>query len=202
MARFIPLMVSVIVAISPPHASAEGASADDGVHNYQPTSPPVAVAGLAFFEDGGKRRTIADYRGSGVVMNFWATWCAPCVREMPSLDRLQAKVRGIRVLALSVDRGGASVVETFYRKHGIANLDVLVDRGAKLMRKLGVRGLPTTLLIDADGDEVGRVVGPVEWDSGPVRALIRRTIESRPGPEPAPEPMTEARAAGDGDPRG
>ena len=198
MVRIFPLMVSVIVAISPPHARAEGAatvSAHDGVHNYQPTRPPVAVSGLSFFEDGEKRRTIADYRGSGVVMNFWATWCAPCVREMPSLDRLQAKVPGIRVLALSVDRGGARVIETFYRKHGIANLDVLADRGAKLMRKLGVRGLPTTLLIDADGNEVGRVVGPAEWDSGPLRALIGRTIEARP------EPTTEARAAGGDGPR-
>ncbi len=194
MARIIPLMFLVIVVISPPHASAEGASAHDGVHNFRPTRPPVAVSGPSFFEDGEKARTMADYRGSGVVMNFWATWCAPCVREMPSLDRLQAKVRGIRVLALSVDRGGAPVIENFYRQHGIANLDVLVDRGAKLMRKLRVRGLPTTLLIDADGNEVGRVIGPAEWDSGPLRALIRRTIES--------QPATEARAAGGDDPRG
>ena len=142
----------------------------------------MAVPTLPFFEDGEKRRTIADYRGSGVVMNFWATWCAPCVREMPSLDRLQAEAPGIRVLALSVDRGGAPVIETFYRKYGISNLDVLADRGAKLMRKLGVRGLPTTLLIDSEGNEVGRVVGPAEWDQGPLRALIGRTIEARPKP--------------------
>ncbi len=199
MIRIFPLLVSVIVAISPPHARAEGAatvSAHDGVHNYQPTRPPVAVSTLTFFEDGEVSRTIADYRGSGVVMNFWATWCAPCVREMPSLDRLQAKVPGIRVLGLSVDRGGAPVVENFYRQHGIANLDVLADRGGKLMRKLRVRGLPTTLLIDADGNEVGRVVGPAEWDQGPLRALIGRTIEARP------EPTTEARAAGGDGPRG
>ena len=196
MARIIPLMVSVIVVISPPHASAEEASAHDGVHNYQPTRPPVAVSALTFYEDGELSRTIADYRGSGVVMNFWATWCAPCVREMPSLDRLQAKVPGIRVLALSEDRGGAPVIENFYRQYGIANLDVLADRGGKLMRKLRVRGLPTTLLIDADGNEVGRVVGPVEWDQAPVRALIRRTIQ------PRPEPTTKAHAAGVDDPRG
>ncbi len=165
------------------------AAADEGVHNYQPASPPQPVPGLPFFEDGETTRTIADYRGSGVVMNFWATWCTPCVREMPSLDRLQTQARGIRVLALSVDRGGAPVVESFYRKHGIANLDVLVDKGAKLMRKLRVRGLPTTLLIDSGGNEVGRVVGPAEWDSGPVRALIRRTIETRAAP------TTEAGAA-------
>ena len=199
MVRIFPLLISVIVAISPPHARAEGAvpvSAHGGVHNYQPTRPPRPVSAHAFLEDGKTRRTIADYRGSGVVMNFWATWCAPCVREMPSLDRLQAKMPGIRVLALSVDRGGTPVIENFYRKHKIANLDVLADEGAKLMRKLRVRGLPTTLLIDADGNEVGRVVGPVEWDSGPVRALIRHTIGRRP------EPMTETRAAGENGPRG
>ena len=172
------------------------ASAHDDVHNFQPARPPQPVPGLSFYEDGETARTISDYRGSGVVMNFWATWCAPCVREMPSLDRLQAQAPGIRVLALSVDRGGAPVVETFYRKHGIANLDVLVDKGAKLMRKLRVRGLPTTLLIDADGNEMGRVVGPAEWDSGSLRALIRRTIETRPAP------TTEAGATAGGDPRG
>ena len=193
MVRIIPLMVSVIVAISPPHARAEGvvtASVHAAVHNYQPTRPPVAVSGQPFFEDGGESRTIADYQGAGVVMNFWATWCAPCVREMPSLDRLQAKMPGIRVLALSVDRGGAPVIENFYRQHKITNLDVLADRGGKLMRKLRVRGLPTTLLIDANGNEVGRVVGPVEWDSDPILALIGRTIEKKR------EPTTEARAAG------
>ena len=199
MVRIFPLMILVIVAISPPHARAEGAvpaSAHGGVHTYQPTRPPLPVSGQSFLEDGETRRTIADYRGSGVVMNFWATWCAPCVREMPSLDRLQAKVPGIRVLALSVDRGGAPVIENFYRQHRIANLDVLADEGAKLMRKLRVRGLPTTLLIDVHGYEVGRVVGPVEWDSGPVRALIRRTIKTRP------DPTTEASAAGRNGTRG
>lgn len=199
MVRIFPLMISVIVAISPLHARAEGAvqaSADGGVHNYQPTNPPLPVSDQSFLEDGDKPRTIADYRGSGVVMNFWATWCAPCVREMPSLDRLQAKVPGIRVLAISVDRGGAPVIENFYRQYRITNLDVLADKGAKLMRKLRVRGLPTTILIDADGNEVGRVVGPVEWDEGPVLDLIRRTIEKRP------ETTTEARAAGGNGPRG
>jgi thiol-disulfide isomerase/thioredoxin len=153
------------------------------------------VRQVPFVEGADTARTIADYRGRAVVLNFWATWCAPCVREMPSLDRLQAEVsgEGIEVLTLSEDRGGAPVIKRFYKKLGIRNLPVLVDKRGEVLRKLRVRGLPTTLLIDARGNEVGRVVGPTEWDSPEALALVRGCLgpvpqDRRPGAEKARKP--------------
>ncbi len=196
-AVLVALAFSVIVVISPPHASAEGgkcAAAGRGIYNFQPALPPRPVREVPFVEGADTVRTIADYRGRAVVLNFWATWCAPCVREMPSLDRLQATVsgEGIEVLTLSEDRGGAPVIKRFYKKHGIRNLPVLVDKRGEVLRKLRVRGLPTTLLIDAQGNEVGRVVGPAEWDSPEAIALVRGCLgpvsqDRRPGAEKALE---------------
>ena len=194
----ISVAISVIVVIYPPHASAEGgkcAAAGRGIVNFQLTLPPRPVRQVPFIEGLDTARTIADYRGRAVVLNFWATWCAPCVREMPSLDRLQAEVsgEGIEVLTLSEDRGGAPVIERFYKKLGIRNLPVLVDKRGEVLRKLRVRGLPTTLLIDARGNEVGRVVGPAEWDSPEALALVRGCLgpvpqDRRPGAEEALKP--------------
>ncbi len=197
-AVLVALAFSVIVVISPPHASAEGgkcAAAGSGIVSFQPALPPRPVRQVPFVEGTDTVRTIADYRGRAVVLNFWATWCAPCVREMPSLDRLQAKVsgEGIEVLTLSVDRGGAPVIKRFFKKHGIRNLPVLVDKRGEVLRKLRVRGLPTTLLIDARGNEVGRVLGALEWDSPEAVALVRGCLgpvpqDRRPGAEKALKP--------------
>ncbi|NQV47080.1 MAG: TlpA family protein disulfide reductase, partial [Rhodospirillaceae bacterium] len=122
--------------------------------------------------------SIADFKGRGVGMNFWATWCVPCIREMPALSRLKELVadHGIDVLALSVDRGGAKVVRPFLDKQGITNLDILLDKKGYVMRKVGITGLPVTILIDADGIERGRVRGIAEWDSPAVIGFLKRCI--------------------------
>ena len=114
-----------------------------------------------------------------MVFNFWATWCAPCVREMPQLDRLKALLDadGIDVVAISEDRQGAPVVEKFYRDHEIKNLEVTIDVGGKVLRDSKVRGLPMTLLINSDGLEVGRVQGASEWDSKDAVAFLRRCLK-------------------------
>ncbi len=150
---------------------------------FRPAEPPRPVPEEPFFDAQGAPRTISDYRGHGVVLNFWATWCGPCVREMPSLDRLAAKVSddGIVVLALSEDRKGAEVIEPFYNEHGIVNLSVLIDRRGRMSRRLSVSGLPTTVLIDPEGREMGRVVGPEEWDTPAAVAFLRRCIGAASG---------------------
>ena len=146
--------------------------------SFEPRRPPAAAPSEPFADGEGRERRLDEFQWKGVVLNFWATWCAPCVREMPALDRLSRIVGndGIAVVALSADRAGAPAVRDFYETNGIKHLGVLVDPTSKLVLKSGAKGLPTTLLIDPDGREVGRVVGPAEWDSAAVVAFLRRCL--------------------------
>jgi thiol-disulfide isomerase/thioredoxin len=137
---------------------------------------PAPEAG---FTVDGKEASLADFHGRLVLVNFWATWCSPCVAEMPSLDRLQGALggEGVMVLTLSEDRNPA-VIEPFFAQHGLRNLTQAHDPSAKLSRAFGIRGLPTTILIDRDGREVGRIEGPAEWDSPEAQALVRHYARS------------------------
>jgi peroxiredoxin len=123
---------------------------------------------ISFLDKDGKKHTLAEYVGRGVVLNLWATWCAPCVAELPSLDRLYAilKPRGIDVLALSSDHGGAPVVEKFYADHGIKNLAVLLDPMGEAAQAFRVRGVPTTYIINRTGDIRAYLEGGANWAEG------------------------------------
>jgi len=149
--------------------------------NFQPSTSENTVSEIPFLSADGPKRSLKDYRGNGVVLNFWATWCAPCVREMPQLDRLSALVKdnSIEVLTVSEDRNGLVLAPKFYEKHKLNDLPVLVDEKSKLLRAFKVKGLPTTILISADGKEVGRVLGVAEWDSEPVVDLIRNCLRPK-----------------------
>ena len=136
------------------------------------------AAAVAFTDAEGQERTFSDFQGEGLVVNLWATWCPPCVAEMPSLDRLQAMLRGerVRVLALSSDRGGRAVVEAFYQRTGVRELGVWLDPRGAAARGLGVRGLPTTVIVDRDGYERARLEGEAEWDAPALVAAVRRLV--------------------------
>jgi thiol-disulfide isomerase/thioredoxin len=145
--------------------------------NFAPTEPKPVPA-LTFFDGAGNEVTLADFRGELVVLNLWATWCAPCRREMPSLDRLQAKYGndGLEVIALSLDRGDVAKVRAFFDELAIANLAIYHDPKGRAGRELGAPGLPTTVVIDRAGQEVGRLLGPAEWDSPEALAVIEALI--------------------------
>lgn len=134
---------------------------------YQPAKEGKQIPAAAFIDASGNEKPLADLRGQGLIVNFWATWCAPCVKEMPALDRLAAAAgqRGLRVLALSADREGASVVGEFYDVNKIGHLPVAIDKMSRVARAIGVDGLPTTVLYDSEGREIGRVIGVAEWDT-------------------------------------
>ena len=123
--------------------------------------------------------SLSDYRGKVVLLNIWATWCSPCRKEMPSLDRLQSRLGGkeFQVLALATDEGGIAAVQSFYRRFGIGALDVLVDVSGQSMSKLKIPGLPTTFLIDRDGNAIDVAVGSVEWDSDEVVSFLSAQLE-------------------------
>ena len=128
---------------------------------------PRPVVDIAFVDQAGTQQTISAYRGKVVLLNIWATWCAPCRREMPTLDRLQARLgsSNFEVVALSIDRVGSGAVQAFYDETGVRHLASYLDRSGKSQHDLGVFGIPTTLLIDRDGHEVVRLIGPAEWDA-------------------------------------
>ena len=142
------------------------------------TDPPIIPAAAGFQDGEGTVRTLADYAGRGLVMNLWATWCVPCVAEMPELQDLARKVAGagILVLPLSSDRGGAEAVRRFYAANRIDGLPVLLDPRGEAARAWGVRGLPTTLVIDRQGRERGRVEGAIDWASPDTIAELKLLV--------------------------
>ena len=141
---------------------------------------PRPLPPLQFAAADGQRLSLADFRGRAVLLNFWATWCAPCRKEMLTLDRLQRRMGGpnFQVVALSIDRLGLAAVAPFYKKLGIASLGIYLDSSGKAAAAFDLAGLPTSLLIDAEGREVARKIGPAEWDAPATLDKIRRYLKT------------------------
>jgi len=173
-------------SLSPEQAAREPAL---GAHPTVPGNPlelsvfeqPRPVPELRIQDDQGHDLTLADFRGRVVLLNVWATWCVPCRQEMPTLDRLQARLGGrdFLVMALSIDRKGAEAVRGFYREVGVEKLAIYVDPSGKGSRSLAIPGVPTTLLIDREGHEVARKMGEAKWDSPEMVSLVERTMRGQ-----------------------
>lgn len=127
-----------------------------------------------FADEYATSTTIDAFKGKIVILNFWATWCAPCIKEMPSLERLAARLPAEKfaVIAVSQDKGGASIAKLFLSRIGVHNLPLYVDPNGRLSRDLSVRGLPTTVVIARDGTIVGKLEGTAEWDANDVVAYL------------------------------
>ena len=122
---------------------------------------------------GGAKRRLSGYAGKPVLVNLWATWCAPCIAEMPALDRLAAASKGrLTVIPVSQDLEGWRAVDGFFRPGRFKVLTPLLDQPNDLALALGAKGLPMTILYDARGREVWRINGPMEWDSPAAAKLI------------------------------
>ncbi len=131
------------------------------------------------FESATGPVRFADFQGRVLLVNLWATWCAPCIEELPTLDRLQAELGGpdFRVLPVSLDREPVAQAQAALEKFGASRLRTIADREMAVMGSLGITGLPTTLLVDRQGREIGRYVGPADWSGPEATALVRAAID-------------------------
>jgi thiol-disulfide isomerase/thioredoxin len=139
---------------------------------------PRALESFKFVTGEWQAASLDDFHGKVVLLNIWATWCGPCRAEMPTLDKLQASLGGrdFEVVALSIDEGGVPVVKRFYEELGLKSLRIYVDPTLKAPITLKALGVPTTLLINREGKEIGRYAGPAEWDSPPMVSIIRQQL--------------------------
>lgn len=140
---------------------------------------PQDMPEVRFVTEDGSRKTLEDFHGKVILLNIWATWCPPCVKEMPTLDALQADLGSSRfeVVTLSIDTGGVSVVRRFYDDHSIRHLGMYVDQTSLAFTNLRIVGLPTTLIVDADGRELARLVGPATWNTPDMEAFLKTYIK-------------------------
>ena len=147
---------------------------------FIPASPPQPAPEVSFTDLQGKWVTLADFKGKLVLINLWATWCQPCLKEMPSLEKLQGSEDKLTVAAVSEDRGGSKVVEPFVAKLGLDKVKIYLDPKSAVGHAFSVRGLPTTLVIDAEGRLVGRVEGAAEWDSAKMMTALQPFLPAAP----------------------
>ena len=142
---------------------------------------PEALSTASFQAADGSTVNLSAWHGRVVLLNLWATWCLPCRKEMPALDRLQKALGSsdFEVVALSIDRSGAAGARKFLDGVGVNTLKLYVDPTARLANEFKAIGLPTTLLIDRQGREIGRLIGPAEWDSPDAQTLIRSALASK-----------------------
>jgi thiol-disulfide isomerase/thioredoxin len=184
LAVFTSFIVAGIVVIpklvaTPEQANCEWRPAFEvGLSNLLPKETPKPVPDTSFYDMDGNEISIADYRGKTIILNFWATWCAPCVAEMASLDRLQEQLSGtnMEVLAINEDRDGEAAASAFFEERGLSHLRILIDRDMKLSRAANVTAMPTTLLINREGEEVAAVLGEAEWDSPDIVAYLKQCL--------------------------
>lgn len=139
---------------------------------------PEPLAEVNFIDESGAAKTLADFKGKTVLLNLWATWCAPCREEMPSLERLQQALGSdkFEVVALAVDRTGPEAARKFLDSINVKSLTLYSDPTTRSGSALKAIGMPTTILINAEGNEIGRLPGPAEWDSADAKRLITETI--------------------------
>jgi thiol-disulfide isomerase/thioredoxin len=165
---------------------------------YEPEKPASSefkrldlTTELEFQDLEGEGVHISDFEGRPVLLNVWATWCAPCVEELPSLDRLQRDFPDLKVIPVSLDQSPGDKLPEFWARHRLKHLEIYADPSMKLMAKLDIEGLPFSMLIDREGNELVSVIGPRNWDDSESRAMINRLVNRGGSPAPdRPPPLT------------
>jgi len=128
---------------------------------------PRQVKDFTFSDGSGRSLTLDGFRGTFILVNIWATWCSPSKEEMASLNHLALlfENKNIKIVPISIDVSGALTVRSFYQRLDLNSLSIYVDPSKNVMDAFGIIGIPSTLMISRDGREIGRVVGPAQWDA-------------------------------------
>jgi thiol-disulfide isomerase/thioredoxin len=141
---------------------------------FIPASPLLPAPAVSFVDLAGNTVSLSEFTGKIVLVNLWATWCEPCLREMPSLERVQSRLGDkIAVVAISEDRGGGKTVDPFIAKLGLKSVKIYLDPKSAMERAFKVQGLPTSFLIDRKGRVLGRVEGAAEWDAPKLLEILK-----------------------------
>ena len=158
----------------PAQAASETVEPKDFTWHDKPVDAPATV----FKDASDMNKTLKDFGGKVLIVNFWATWCAPCVKEMPALDRLNAKLGGkdFQVIAINQERNGPKIAKPFVEKQGW-KLHLYLDPATGFYKDAKLGGLPTSLIIGKDGKELGRIAGEVVWDSPAVEKMVQDLIK-------------------------
>jgi thiol-disulfide isomerase/thioredoxin len=164
------------VAPSPPAANPPAAGTP--VDRFVAVDPAPDFTLVAPLDPAGRPADMAPYRGKALLVNLWATWCAPCVRELPSLGKLQAALGGadFAVLTIALDEPDAAKVAPFLAQHGAGNLPALIDANRSIDKVMPVSALPTSLLVDKDGKLRAVLTGDAEWDCGGALNVVKAFI--------------------------
>ena len=182
LASFATVAVALLSALLVVSTGAAAAADDSTLGEFIPATPPQPAPQVGFTDVDGKPASLADFKGTPAVVNLWATWCQPCLKEMPSLDRLQSQLAGkLTVAAISQDRAKAGRVGEFVAAMGLRKLKIYLDPTAAVAHAFHVPGLPTSIIIDAGGQVVGRVEGSAEWDGPKMRAVLEPFLKSGSG---------------------
>ncbi len=165
-----PEEVTQSTGLSGPHPLAEGLMLKLAFHE---TAKPAITT--PFTDADGKEHTLAEYKGKYVLVNIWATWCPPCRKEMPSLDRLQKQMGSdnFKVVTIATGRNTVPAIKKFFADAGVTSLPILLDPKQALAHSMGVLGLPVSVILNPEGQEIARLTGGAEWDTDSTYAIIK-----------------------------
>lgn len=151
--------------------------------DLKPVEPAKSVPAVAFSDADGTRHMLSEFKGRYVLLNLWATWCAPCVKELPALAALQQAVGKAHLVVVPVNVGRSDAAKTgqFLKKHGAGTLPVYNDTNIALVRAFRAYGLPASILIDPQGREIARAMGAVQWDA-PAAIVYFKNLPLKPKP--------------------